>query len=75
MSWTLIAQLLVQYGIPTVAAIIQKVESGQQATLADFQALIALESQQARDRMLAVLRAQNIEPTSPTGLALLAAVS
>lgn len=47
-------------------------QNGADATAADWATLTAMANQTAYDRMLAQLKAANIDPTSPQGLAFLA---
>jgi hypothetical protein len=75
MDWMTIAQLIINVGIPATQKLVALWESKAQVTAAALNDLIALESQTARDRMLLTLKAQGIDPASPQGLALLAAVS
>jgi hypothetical protein len=75
MDWATIAQLILQIGLPAVQALIKKWENKDNVTSAQLDELIALASRSARDRMTAALVAQGIDPASPQGQILLAAVS
>jgi hypothetical protein len=75
MSGVVIAQLILQYGIPAAEAIWKMVQSTTPPTQSDWDSLKALTSQTAKDRTLAQLKAAGIDPTSPQGVALLALVS
>lgn len=75
MDWVTIANLILEIGVPATQKLVQLWESKAQVTAAQFNDLLALESQTAKDRMLIVLKAQGIEPASPQGLALLALTS
>lgn len=72
MTWTIIAQLLAQFGVPLVEQLIAKWKAGGAVTPEEVAALLALAQQTARDRMLKTLQAQGIDPNSPQGQALLA---
>jgi hypothetical protein len=74
MDWATIAQLIIQIGLPAVQALIKLWEGKTNVTSAQLDELIALSNRTARDRMLAALVAQGIDPASPQGQILLAAV-
>ncbi len=74
----LIAQLLATFGPPAVTLIdglIKKVEAKGDVSSDEWTTLSSDVRQTAKDRMLVVLKAANIDPTSPQGVALLAAAS
>lgn len=75
MSGVVIAQLIVQYGIPAAEAIWKMVQSATPPSQADWDNLKSLTSQTAKDRTLAQLKAARIDPTSAQGVAMLALVS
>jgi len=75
LSWVTVANLIVSIGVPAAQKLVALWESKAQVTAAALNDLITAESQTARDRMLLTLKAQGIDPASPQGLALLAAVS
>jgi hypothetical protein len=66
--------LLVQYGLPFVTQLISMIEAGgtTPVTSAQWAALVALAQQNAQSKMLEVLQAQGIDPTSAQGKAFLA---
>ena len=74
MSGIVIAQLIVQYGLPAAEAIWKMC---QQPTIAqsDWDNLRTMTSQTARDRILLQLKAAGIDPASPQGVAMLALAS
>jgi hypothetical protein len=72
MPWATIAQLIIQVGWPMAQKIWDLAQSGADATAADWASLTAMANQTAYDRMLAQLKAANIDPASPQGLAFLA---
>ncbi len=77
MTWAALIPLIVQYGLPVAEAIWKKVTTGANPTQADWDELKTLASTTARDRALAAMARATppIDPTSPQGLAILAAVS
>lgn len=75
MTWDVIAGLILQMGVPAVAKLIALWENGAQVNTANFAELLAMTAQTARDRVLKVLKDNGIDPASPQGTALLAAVS
>lgn len=72
MTWTLFAQLVAQYGIPFVQALVDKWKNNTAVTPDEVAALLAMAQQTSKDRMLGVLKAQGIDPASDAGKALLA---
>lgn len=72
MNWLTIAQLFANYTLPFIEQLIAKWKANGPVTPEEVAALIALAKQTANDRMLAVLKAQGIDPNSPQGQALLA---
>lgn len=75
MPWATIVPLLIQYGLPAVQFIVGEFEKGNDATSATLQQVAAMAQQTAKDKLMAILAAQKIDPTSPQGIALLALVS
>lgn len=66
--------IILPYGIQAVTALISMFNKPGGPTDADWQALGEQTKITARQQMLAVLAAHNIDPTSPQGVALLALV-
>lgn len=78
MSAALIIQLLATFGpsaIKLIDDLIVKIETKGDVTAAEWQTISAAVRQTAKDRMLTVLNSAGIDPTSPQGLAMLAAAS
>ena len=75
MDWLQIGQLIIQIGLPAAQLLIKKWEDKANVTSAQFGELIDLANRTARDRMIVALTAQGIDPASPQGQILLAAVS
>jgi hypothetical protein len=77
MTWAAIIPIIIQYGLPVAESLWQKWTTGAAPTQADWDSLKALASETARDRVLAAMAraVPPIDPASPQGLALLAAVS
>jgi hypothetical protein len=77
MTWATIIPLIITYGLPLAESIWKKATSGTDPTQADWDELKTLASATARDRALAAMARATppIDPTSPQGLAILAAVS
>ena len=72
-----IIQLLAIFGpsaINLITTLIEKAQTNGTVSAAEWATLAASLQQTAADRMKAVLAAQNIDPASPQGLALLALV-
>ncbi len=76
MSAALVALLpvILPYGLQAVNQLIAMFSKASGPTDADWQALATLTTTTARQQMLAVLKAHNIDPASPQGLALLTLV-
>jgi hypothetical protein len=72
MPWTALIPLITDLGLPAVQFIIKEIEGGNDATSATLSQVAAMANLKAKDEMLTVLKAQNIDPTSPAGIALLA---
>lgn len=73
MDWAVIAQLIVQVGLPAVEKIITNWQNKAPVTVEEIQALRALASQNtARARMIISLQAAGIPLDSPQAKALLA---
>ena len=75
MNWAIIAQLIANYGIPLAEKLWQKWSTGGAPTQADWDELRALGSQTMKSQMLLALARAGIDPSSPQGVALMAAVS
>jgi hypothetical protein len=75
MTWATLIPLILQYGLPYVEKLYALWTTSAAPTQADFDALRALASQTAADRMKANLIAAGIDPMSPQGVALIAAAS
>jgi len=71
LTWGTVINLIGQVGLAAAQKLIKLWETKAQVTSAQFDELIALENQTARDRMLLVLKAQGIDPNSEPGKALL----
>ena len=71
-SWSVVAGLILNYGLPFAEKVVQKATSGSNPTLADFAELRAMDAQTASDRMKAQLTAAGIDLTSPQGISMLA---
>lgn len=74
MTWAALIPILIQYGLPFVDGLIQRLESNSTITLADWQALKALANQSARTQMLAALQRAGIDPNSAQGQQMLGLV-
>ncbi len=72
MSWTIIAQLIIEVGYPMAMKIWQNATSGGDATQAQWDELQAMTNQKAVDRVKAVLTNAGISLDSPEALALIA---
>lgn len=70
-----IASLIVQYGLPFTEYLIKLIENKTQVTAAEWANLKLLASVGAKSELLDRLKAANIDPASPQGVALLALVS
>jgi len=74
MPWTTILTIILQ-GLPQdiafVEGLFQKWSSGTPPTSADFDALRALATRSARDRMIAQLNAAGVPLTDPTAILLI----
>lgn len=75
MTWTMIAQLIIQVGWPMAQQIIANIQSKAEVTPDNWAALLTMSQQTAKDRMLLQLQAAKIDPASPQGIALLALAS
>lgn len=78
MSAALIIQLLATFGpsaIKLIDDLIGKIETKGDVTAAEWQTISAAVRQTAKDRMLVTLQTAGIDPTSPMGVALIAAAS
>ncbi len=78
MNPVLIAQLLATFGPSAISLIdnlIKKIESKGDVSSDEWTALSADVRQTGRDRMIAVLASNGIDPRSPQGIALIAAAS
>jgi hypothetical protein len=75
MNWAVLIPIIAQYGIPLAESLFQKWSSGSLPTQADFDALRALASQTAADRMKAALVRAGIPLDSPQAAALIAQAS
>jgi hypothetical protein len=78
MSAALIAQLLATFGpsaITLITTLITKVEANGTVSAAEWSTLTASVQQTAKQRMALALTSAGIDPTSPQGVALLAAAS
>jgi hypothetical protein len=76
MTWATLVPLIIQYGLPVAESIWKKVTSGTVPSQSDWDELKALASETARDRALAAMARATppIDPSSPQGIAILAAV-
>lgn len=74
MPAALVIQLIAQVGIPLTQQLIALWEKGGVVSSADFAALIAQTGITARQILLNQLKAANVDPASPQGVALLALV-
>lgn len=72
MPWTVIAQLIIEVGYPMAMQIWKNIQTGGDATQAQWDALEALSKQTARDRMKLQLVAAGIDLDSEQAKALLA---
>ena len=75
MDWLTVAQLIVSVGLPAVEKIIANWENKLPVTVAEIQKIRDMADQQAKDRMRLAVISAGIDPTSPQGIALLAAAS
>jgi hypothetical protein len=75
MNWTTLIPIIAQYGIPIAQKLWQKATSGTQVTQADWDELMAMTRETAKDRLIAQLNAAGIPLTDPKAVALLALVS
>lgn len=71
-SWSVIAGLVVQYGLPFATKVVQKWESGASVTTADMDELRGLAKQKAVDVMSQQLAAAGIPLDDPKAVAMLA---
>jgi len=71
MDAALIVQLIIQVGWPLASKLIDKIQTGQDVTPADWEVLKGLASQTAQDHMKAQLTAAGIALDSPQAIALL----
>lgn len=74
MSGIVIAQLVLQYGVPAAEAI-WKMTQATTISQADWDNLKAMTSQTAKDRAMVALKAAGIDPASPAGLSFLTLAS
>jgi len=74
MSWTEIAKLALQYGLPVAYQIWNNITTGKDPTQAEWDALLSLANQSAKDRMSLALVRAGIDPASDAGKILLTAV-
>jgi len=72
MDWTLVAQLIVNIGLPAAEKLIAKWENNGPVTVAEFQEVKAAATQTAADRMKVQLQAAGIALDDPKAIALLA---
>lgn len=70
-----IATLIVQYGIPFTEYIIQLIQNKTEVTPTEWANLKLLAGASAKSELLDRLKAANIDPASPQGVALLALVA
>lgn len=75
MTWATLIPLILQYGLPYAEKLWSLITANNAPTQADFDALRALASQTAQDRMKANLTAAGIPLDSPQALALIAAAA
>lgn len=75
MPWPLIAQLIINEGIPVAEAIFKKWSSGAEPTAADFDELRGLASTTAVERLKAKLTAKGIPLDSDQAKQLIALAS
>lgn len=75
MDWIIIANLIVNEGLPVAEKIWQKWESGEKATQADFDEIRGLAKQTATDRAKLKLVAAGIALDSEQGKLILSLVS
>lgn len=68
---TALAPLGIQ-GLALITSLIQKWETSGAVSSIEWQGILDKSSQTADDRMLLALKANGVDPTSPTGIALLA---
>lgn len=74
MEWVTLAALVAQYGIPFVEFLINKINTKGEVTADEWAQLKALAAVNAKSELLDRLKAANIDPASPQGVALLALV-
>lgn len=72
MTWELIAGLIIKVGLPLAEKIVQKWETGNPPTAADFAELRVAASEHASDRMKAALAAKGIPLDDPRAVEFLA---
>lgn len=65
MDWATIAQLIISIGLPAVEKLIANIENKTPVTLAEIQALSALASRTAQDRMKAMIVAAGFTLDDP----------
>lgn len=75
MDWALVAQLIVNIGLPAAEKLVEKWENKSPVTLADFQEVRDAAKQTAADRMKVQLQAVGISLDDPKAIALLALAS
>lgn len=77
MNWAQLIAVIVQYGLPLAERLFQLWQTNAPPTQADWDALRALAHDTARDRALAAMAraVPPIDPASPAGQAILAAVT
>lgn len=72
MPWAVLLPLITDLGLPAVQFIVKEIAGGNDATSTTLAQVATMANQKAKDEMLAVLKAQGIDPASPQGVALLA---
>lgn len=75
LDWKTVSDLLVRFGLPVTIKIVEKWLSGGNPTMADLLELQDMSGRKAKDSMTATLQANNIDPASELGKALLAMAS
>lgn len=73
MTWALLAEFAIKYGLPAAEKLLEKWLSGAPPTAAEFAELRAMAQQSAVERMKAALVTAGIPLDSPQAQALIAA--
>lgn len=75
MDWSIIANLIINIGVPATEKLIKLWESKAEVTLAEFQSVRSSASENVTDEATSLLKSAGIDPASPQAVALLKLVS